>query len=235
MHLLLVVILMWKSTNNRSNIRSLGIALVWLLSYSSITTILVVICSCMVWSLFIICSRRRPNSLNSWLLISFSLITICLLVVAWAWLERIIILQRLRRTIFSIFTESNRDAFRWVAKSEATYTIHCILRALIVFVVHESNSLTIFVSCKSDFIKTSKTLKNWVEFFFCYILGNITDIETNISFSLAALVALVLGCVILVIHNLIYNMRSICFNLNHTEQSIILRFKEERLRLDRLR
>ncbi len=118
---------------------------------------------------------------------------------------RLIWLQWLGSIILCIFTEPYSNALARISESESTNAIHRVLCALIILVINKRDPLSILVSCKSNLVKTSKALKQAIEFIFSYILGNITYIKTDISLLSRGLALLIVRHtqIVLAVHNVI--------------------------------
>lgn len=82
----------------------------------------------------------------------------------------------LGRVILSVFTESNCDALGRIAEPEPAQTIHCVLSALLIFVVHECDPLSVLVPGEPDLVKAAEQFEDGVEFFLCNVLRNVADV-----------------------------------------------------------
>jgi hypothetical protein len=55
-----------------------------------------------------------------------------------------------------------------------------------VFIVDESNALSVFIACEADFVKAVKAGEHRVELFFGNVLGNIANVQRDVCFVVTA-------------------------------------------------
>lgn len=114
-------------------------------------------------------SRRNSRGLNR-RLVGRSVVAIFLRRIArrnLVWLSHVIL---------GVFTKSNCDALGRIAEPEPAQTIHCVLSALLIFIVDKCDPLSVLVPGEPDLIKAAEQFEDGVEFFFRNVLRNVADI-----------------------------------------------------------